>query len=244
VLPHTPRKRYRGLRYNTTAKLAFDAVVGQDSFEMLNDKVQHYMTLTLRYVTQSRKNFSSHHEAKEFMVQDFASRISKCAMVKYFMQEMQIPYEQGIEFFAQIADELYSENLGLRRYLQLLFDTDAPVRLLWDGQRYHVKYRGETKTLDCETTIIMGKWAVNYNQFEEVSPWNNGTFNIFIYDLQSNRLIDHPSAIIDHYLLFNHHWEDGVLFADNLARFVEYQFSDLTEDQQQYTQEDWEEDNA
>ena len=143
--PHAPRRAYKGLRYNMAAKRALDAVVGQDSLEMLTDKVQEYMTLTVRYVAQGGMAFRSRGETKECMVQDFVSRFRTCAMLKYFMQEMEIPYEQGVEFFTQIADDLYSERLGLRRYQQLVFGTDTPVRLLWNGQHYQVEYKGKHK---------------------------------------------------------------------------------------------------
>ena len=155
----------------------------------------------------------------------YMKKINSCKVIKYFFDELEISYE-GYQFFRQTATDLYEEKLGLKEYKEFHFDGSLPVRLLWEDGVYKIKCNNEISTLNCETVIYIDQWALGYHHFEEVSSWNNKTFSIFWYNKKANDLVDHQGIILDHFLLFEHYFDDGVLFADDLARFIKYQFED------------------
>ncbi len=218
---------YKGLRYNLKRKSDLDRVLGQDSLQLLMNKAAEHQALAFVH-TKDRLSKAVHtpEEIISISAQNAIERIQQCNMMQYLMRELEIP-PQGMTFFKQTTEECCAEMLGLKNYMEYKLDRSSPVRLLWDGHVYKIEQKGVVKTLTCETLVIVGEWALGYRHFAEVSPWNNGTFNIFKYDAGTNDITDHPTAIIDHYLLFNCHFEDGVLFADDIGRFVEYQFSDI-----------------
>jgi len=233
--PNPQPIHYKGLRYNRKKKRHLDRVLGKDSINMLFDKVHAWSLFALGHLEDHfRKRSHTPEEVRNFLVQQTMEKVRQDKMIQYFMEELEIPQE-GMMFFECNMRDLFSEMVGLKRYEELKYDEGSPVRLLWNGEVYQIEHKDVIKTLDCETVLIIGRWALGYNHFDEVSPWNNGTFAIYKYDPATNNLTDHPTAIIDHYLMFNCHFDDGVLFADDIARFVEYQFHDIEENSDGYS---------
>lgn len=212
-------KRFGGMPYNHQKKRELDNVLGKDSMNLLSQRLAEHFMAAIDNCSDAIKRLNR-KQKRDVILQDLRDRINSCKIIKYIAEELELPNEYSV-YYLQNMKDILEEMLGLRDFKKLVFDNRYPVQLLWESGCYKIKHNEKIYDLNCETEILFGDWAFCYYHFEEISPWNNGTFSIIWNGSKRDHPNDWVSISLDHYTLFEEYFEDEMLYASDIGRMVE-----------------------